>query len=460
LVFLNYLGRDKRSLGDGYQKIALNIYLNYQRYDLIQRLIRFFTRLVYPVVRWGVRDVVSTNHDYPTPAIYGREERHRLLTKEQNSVVVLLKIEDFDALEEQMKINAQAAFIERIFTLIPSECAFEEIYLLDHGEFALVKSYVGIPKEHIKKQTASLQAEINRAKIKIEPTSRHELSVIMSVAFGNQALMDAEVGLQELIASHRSFIFANGLHDQQERSLRAKIETFKMIETAIASSKVLSLFQPIVDNRTQEVQKYESLIRIETPTGEMLPPSLFFEVSKRSKYHLPLMKIVLENSFAALENTPCDISLNLSIRDLEQEEIRERFLALIAQHRSEAHRIILELLEDEEGKELMVVQDFIRTIKGYGIKIAIDDFGVGYSNFERILNYQPDFLKIDGGLIKTIHTNPYAYSIVEAIVAFAHKEHLKVIAEFVENEAIFRTLCEIGVDYSQGYYFGKPSPLL
>ncbi len=94
-----------------------------------------------------------------------------------------------------------------------------------------------------------------------------------------------------------------------------------------------------------------------------------------------------------------------------------------------------------------------------GVKIAIDDFGVGYSNFERLLEYQPDILKIDGSLIKNIDNNPLSFNIVETIVAFAKKEHILTVAEYVENEDIFNILNDLGIDYSQGYYFGKPSAL-
>ena len=84
---------------------------------------------------------------------------------------------------------------------------------------------------------------------------------------------------------------------------------------------------------------------------------------------------------------------------------------------------------------------------------------MGYSNFERVLDYKPDILKIDGRLIKNIHKDSLSYSMVESIVSFAKKEQLQTIAEYVESEAIYNILCDLGVDYSQGYYFGKPALL-
>ena len=94
-----------------------------------------------------------------------------------------------------------------------------------------------------------------------------------------------------------------------------------------------------------------------------------------------------------------------------------------------------------------------------GVSIAIDDFGAGYSNFERLLEFEPDLLKIDGSLIKNIITDKYSQNVVETIVAFAKRQNIKTIAEYVENKEIFDYLNNLGVDYSQGYYFGKPEYL-
>lgn len=124
-----------------------------------------------------------------------------------------------------------------------------------------------------------------------------------------------------------------------------------------------------------------------------------------------------------------------------------------------ASRLVFELLEDESIKDFNVVKQFILDVKAYGVKIAIDDFGAGYSNYERLLDYQPDILKIDGCLIRDIETSSYSLSAVKSIVTFAKEQNLQTIAEYIENEAIFKIVKKLGVDYSQGYYFGKPEPL-
>lgn len=92
----------------------------------------------------------------------------------------------------------------------------------------------------------------------------------------------------------------------------------------------------------------------------------------------------------------------------------------------------------------------------YGCKIAIDDFGSGYSNFEYILKLDADYIKIDGSLIKDIDHNKDSQDIVKTIVSFAKLKNISTIAEFVSSKEIYEKVVELGVDYSQGYYFGKP----
>ena len=120
---------------------------------------------------------------------------------------------------------------------------------------------------------------------------------------------------------------------------------------------------------------------------------------------------------------------------------------------------MIELLEDEAFKDFEVIKAFITKVKSMGVKIAIDDFGSGYSNFERLLDYQPDILKIDASLVKNIATSSFSLSTVKTMVLFAKEQQMEVIAEYVENEEIYDILCSLDVDYSQGYYFGKPDIL-
>ncbi len=154
-----------------------------------------------------------------------------------------------------------------------------------------------------------------------------------------------------------------------------------------------------------------------------------------------------------------NIAINLSSSDIENKSIRKHLLKLVTK-KENIGRVTFELLEDEEVKDFDLVKDFILEVKQKGkVQIAIDDFGSGYSNYERLLDFQPDILKIDGSLIKNIVNDKYCRHVVESILVFAEKQNIKTIAEFVANKDIYEKIKELGVDYSQGYYLGEPKKL-
>ena len=253
--------------------------------------------------------------------------------------------------------------------------------------------------------------------------------------------------------------YANDSSIKEHIEAKKNMEVIKMVKIALDNYKIVSYFQPIINNKTKIIEKYESLVRLVDEEGNVLSPYSFLDISKKGSYYNKITHRVLENSFKILEHISTKISINLSSLDIEKEETRVKLYALLEEYKEDASRIVFELLEDEDVKDFAVIKSFIKRVKKLGVMIAIDDFGAGYSNFERLLEFEPDILKIDGSLVKNIVNDTYSRNIVETIVSFAKKQNIITIAEFVENEEIFNILNEMGVDYSQGYYFGEPKKI-
>lgn len=374
--------------------------------------------------------------------------------------VVLIKIENFSDFEDTLfqgkSHEIHQEFADQIFLRLPDACAFSKIFVLDNGEFGLVQGMDALPQEvgHVTHHLHQFHQAMNRDEILLNGFE-YGFSTLMSLAYGEDAFENAKMGLSQLVGSTRNFIVANGLKGEKDK----RVQQLAFLKKTIENYNVISHFQPIVNNRTQQIEKYESLVRFVDEDQNILSPYLFLKLSKTGKYYDQITSIVLENSFEALERTDVNIGINFSALDIEKEETQAKFIALLNLHCDKAHRVILELTEEENIENFVMIKAFLHRIKGYGVQIAIDDFGVGYSNFERVLDYEPDILKIDGKLIRNLQHDNLAYSIVESIVHFAQKEHLKTVAEYVESEDIYRLLCEMGVDYSQGYFFGKPDAL-
>jgi len=379
-------------------------------------------------------------------------------------MVVLMKIENFEDIEnfygQKIIQSIENSFATQLMGFIPEQLNVKNIFVLRDGEFAIGidKTQCIMSDKEMFEGLSHVQNEIENAHINIGELD-YDVSVLISFAYGEQTLENAKFGIKKLIESKQNIIFANDLAQKEHDKALENIKVLKMVKSAIEAKKIISYFQPIVDNATQKIVKYESLVRLIDEDGKLVSPFFFLEISKKGKYYTQITSMVLDNSFEALGLTDKDISINLSALDIEKDQIKEKLFTLLQEHKEDAHRIVIELLEEEEFKDFAVIKEFIAKVKSLGVRIAIDDFGSGYSNFQRLLDYQPDILKIDASLVKNIVTNKFSLSTVKTMVVFAKEQNMEVIAEYVENKEIYDVLCTLGVDYSQGYYFGKPDLL-
>lgn len=226
------------------------------------------------------------------------------------------------------------------------------------------------------------------------------------------------------------------------------------IRDAIKNDNIVPVFQPIVNNQNGKWEKYESLVRIKD--GEnLVGPYFFLDISKKTKHYTQITKIMIEKSFLKFKDRSEEFSINLTIEDIINSDIQTYIFIMLERYKI-GSRAVFEIVESESIENFEEVEDFIVQVKSYGCKVAIDDFGTGYSNFEYLMKLKADYIKIDGSMIKDIDTSLNAQIVVSTIVSFAKKMGIKTIAEFVENESILNKVKELGVDYSQGYYFSQP----
>jgi diguanylate cyclase (GGDEF)-like protein/PAS domain S-box-containing protein len=271
----------------------------------------------------------------------------------------------------------------------------------------------------------------------------------------SETLATADMALKIAKQENKNLVFyseQNSLAKEYKNNLSWSQE----IKKALMEDRVVPFFQPIYSNVSQKFEKYESLVRIVKDDGSIVSPFFFLEIAKKSKQYIQITKVMIAKSFKQFKNSTQHLSINLTLEDILHDEIKQFILSMLKAYQI-GERVVFEIVETELITDFEKVNGFIQSVKIYGCKIAIDDFGTGYSNFEYLLRLNPDFIKIDGSLIKDIDTNADKEIIVETIVTFARKKGIKIIAEFVENEAIVTKVKEMGIDYSQGYFYAKPS---
>ena len=238
---------------------------------------------------------------------------------------------------------------------------------------------------------------------------------------------------------------------------KVKLQYKDMIKRALNESRFIPYYQPIINNQDKTIKKYEALVRMVSPEGEIISPLHFLSIAKETKMYSEITKEVIKKVFHDFRDSQCNVSINLSIDDIKNSVTRD-FLRQKIMGFNEPGRIIFEILETEQIDSYETLKEFITEMKTFGCKIAIDDFGSGYSNFEHLVELNVDFIKIDGSLIGNIDTNKASQIIVEMLSQFALKMGIGTIAEFVSRSDIKNVVESMGINESQGYFYSQPVP--
>ena len=229
------------------------------------------------------------------------------------------------------------------------------------------------------------------------------------------------------------------------------------LKKALESDNIVPYYQAIYNLKTEKIEKYEALVRLIDEDKIAISPFYFLDVAKKSKQYLKLTKEVIRKSFEYFKDKDYEFSINLTLEDITNKNISSYIIDMLKEYNI-APKVVFEIVESEGIQDFEYVNNFIDSVKKLGCKIAIDDFGSGYSNFEYLIKLNADYIKIDGSLIKDILLKKNNQEIVITIVDFAKRQGFKTIAEFVSSKEIFDKVKELGLDYAQGYYIHEPKP--
>ncbi len=231
----------------------------------------------------------------------------------------------------------------------------------------------------------------------------------------------------------------------------------EIISDAISNNRIIPYFQPIYDNYHSKVTKFESLVRILGKNGEIYPPGLFLDIAKDFKLYNQISDQMISKVFNLFSKRNETVSINISAYDINSWEMKKKIFERIDRLENPGN-FIFEIVESEELRDYDMVYDFVKRAEGYGVKIAIDDFGSGYSNLVEIAKLEPDFIKLDGEIVRKINVSHIHKAIAETAVYMANNLGIELIAEYVENHELQNATLDMNIRYSQGYLFSKPMP--
>jgi diguanylate cyclase (GGDEF)-like protein len=235
------------------------------------------------------------------------------------------------------------------------------------------------------------------------------------------------------------------------------------IKEALEEERLICIYQPIFDTKTKKIVKYEALVRMidkEDPE-KLISPFYFMKVIKGTSQYIKMSKLVLRDVFITLHTyKDVEISVNMDFDDLDNGDMMKIITQNLYENRAIANRLTFELLEDHEIKDYGKIMLYLRQLKAFGSKVALDDFGSGYASYSYLIQLDIDILKIDGSIIRELHSSPErAKMILNSIRELAASLQCELIAEFVFDEATYEMVRDLGIQYSQGYYLGEPGPI-
>jgi diguanylate cyclase (GGDEF)-like protein/PAS domain S-box-containing protein len=240
------------------------------------------------------------------------------------------------------------------------------------------------------------------------------------------------------------------------------------INYALEYDRFMLVRQPIVvlnENLAGASGKhYEILLRMLDKDGNSISPGAFLPAAERYQLASRIDRWVVEAALARLsecEPVPGErqrYAINLSGQTMSNRDLLADISAIVRNTRLVDTEVCFEITETAAISNLQNARAYIEELKSLGCSFALDDFGRGLSSFGYLKNLPVDYLKIDGEFVRDIVSDKVDRAMVRSINEVAHASNKLTVAEFVENEAIADVLRDIGVDYGQGYHFGKPEP--
>ncbi len=248
---------------------------------------------------------------------------------------------------------------------------------------------------------------------------------------------------------------------QAEAAHRLEMES--ELRQALTKSEFLLHYQPIIENKTEEIVGFEALVRWQHSVRGLVPPLKFIPLAEEIGLIVPLGWQILAmacEQVAKWDRTFPDqhisLNVNFSLKQLYQPKFLDDFKAMIEKSGVRPRCICVEVTESilMENPELII--EILGEIRELGMRIAVDDFGTGYSSLAYLHRFPLDIVKIDRSFVTSMLTSNESLQIVKTIIELARSLRLKVTAEGVEREEHFLKLRELGCDFSQGYYWSRP----
>ena len=296
---------------------------------------------------------------------------------------------------------------------------------------------------------------------------RHQVSASIGIVLfpeqgreTHQLMANADLAMYQAKEKGRGRWHIFSPEDQSRERADARVLWGQHIAEALTQDRFELRFQPIVEVVTGRIVHYEALLRMRDAQGGMVYPDRFVPVAEKTGQIQAIDHWVLSHALGIMNARPeLHLSINLSANAMDDPLLLPDIEQLLKRWAVEPLRLTFEVTETAAINSILRATRLMRGIQRLGCRFALDDFGSGYASYAYLRQLPVDDVKVDGAFIRNLSRSREDRIFVKAITDIAHGMGKRVIAEFVEDAEILRVLQELGVDFAQGYHFGRPMPL-
>ena len=279
-----------------------------------------------------------------------------------------------------------------------------------------------------------------------------------------ELLSEADIAMYDAKEAGRDRVAEYDVATERHDRMRQRLAWVQRIEAAIETDGFVLHAQPIVPLAGLDDRRHELLLRMVGDDGELVPPGTFFYVAERSDLAPRIDRWVVRRAVELLaeqHRLGHDVSfeVNLSGKSINDERMGDFIAATIAGSGVNASKLTFEVTETAAIVNVARAKAFAQRLREIGCSFALDDFGAGFASFYYLKHLSFDFLKIDGEFIQDLTSSRANQLVVQSVVDIARGLGKKTIAEFVGDQATVDLLSDYGVDYVQGFFVGRPTPL-
>jgi len=330
------------------------------------------------------------------------------------------------------------------------------LYHITADEFVILLTQPSENQAHI--LTSQISSLFKESSVDFDEHT-HFIVFSMGIDSGNgkKLFINAKAASKEASYFGGNQIVEFDIHSEYMKKQREILYWVEILKKAFDEDKIVIYCQAIMDNITGSITHYEVLCRLMDDENNLIDADKFIYSAKQVGLVTQITKTVIDKTFKLFQSNNYNFSINISMNDLHENYLLEFLNYKCNKYNISPSRVYLEIVEDIIISSATSLDSQIIKLKESGFHVIVDDFGTDKSAYSRMFDLKAEYIKIDGTFIKKLVGNNAHQLIVKSIIDFAKKSNIKTIAEHVETEEIHEIVKTLGIDYSQGYFIGKPS---